>query len=943
MTPERWREVEEIYQSTMDRAPELRDAHLNQSCGGDEELRREVESLLKLNSSPVLVDEPAWQAAGELLDNDPIVVTGEQLGPYRIEGMLGAGGMGQVYCARDTRLDRQVAIKISREEFGERFGREARAVAALNHPNICTLHDVGPNYLVMELVEGPTLAERIRQGPIRLDECLAIARQIANALEAAHERGIVHRDLKPGNIKIKPDGVVKVLDFGLAKWQHTEPIAGAKPEDSPTISMAGTQAGVILGTAAYMSPEQTRGKPVDKRADVWAFGVVVYEMLTGAQPFEGITVADTLAAVLTKDPEWSKVPAEMQRLLHACLEKDPQRRLRDIADIWQIFEARPFKPPGSGTLAWVLAGMAFLIAAVAFWAPWRPTPSAKPLVRLDVDLGRSVSLGGSNPGVDTIVSPDGTRLVFVSERRLFTRRLDQTKITELAGTEGAYAPFFSPDGHSIGFFAQSKLKKISAEGGAATVLCELSGNGSGAWGEDGNIVVSLGASTQLFRIPSTGGALTPITELDRTRGETTHRWPQVLPRAKAVLFTAHNSSHVGFDGASIQVVSVQDRRRKTVQPGGTYGRYLPTGHLIYVNKGTLFAVPFDLDRLEPRGTPVEILEQVSYSTQAGSAQIDFSQNGTLVYQQERAEGMATVQWLDRLGKTQPLWPKPGEYRQPALSADGRRLAMVVSDGTDQDIWVYDWEKQTNSRLTFDGGGKNNPLWTGDGQYILFGALSGISWVRSDGGSKEPESLTKSPYLHIPFSLTQDGNRLAFMQGSPGLEFDIWTVPVRSRSATLQAGTPEPFFKTEFNERAPAFSPDGRWLAYQSNQSGRDQVYVRPFPGPGGSQMISTNGGQIPLWSPNGHELFFRTENGDRIMVAGYRLQNSSFVAESPRVWCERRLANPRTGRNFYLAPDGKRIIALIPVEAPDEQTSRNHVIFLENFFDELRRRVPAGK
>src|ERR1051326_1382907 len=412
MTPDRRRQVESIYRSAMDHSPGSRETYIAAACKGDSGLRREVESLIRMNRSRALADHPVRQAGGDLPDNNSIVAAGTHLGPYLIEGVLGAGGMGQVYRARDTRLDRPVAIKICKEEFGERFEREARTIASLNHPNICPLHDVGPNYLVMELVDGPTLADRIKQGPIPLDEALAIARQIGDALEAAHERGIIHRDLKPGNIKIKPDGSVKILDFGLAKRHVAETAPSAKPEDSPTLSIAMTSAGMILGTVGYMSPEQARGKPVDKRTDIWAFGVILDEMLTGRQLFAADTVSDTLAAVLTKEPDWTKLPAEPKRLVQACLEKNPARRLHDLADGWLLLDKTAVpNPPTRARLFATLAAVMSLAAAIASWGWWHANrPTDKPLISLEVNLGADVSLG-SRFGVDTIISPDGTRIV----------------------------------------------------------------------------------------------------------------------------------------------------------------------------------------------------------------------------------------------------------------------------------------------------------------------------------------------------------------------------------------------------------------------------------------------------------------------------------------------------------------------------------------------------
>jgi serine/threonine-protein kinase len=450
--------------------------------------------------------------------------------------------MGEVYRAGDPRMGREVAIKTSAERFSDRFEREVRAVAALNHPNICQVYDVGPNYLVMELVEGPTLADRIKQGAIPLDEALNIARQIADALEAAHEKGIVHRDLKPANIKIKPDGTVKVLDFGLAKI--AEPAKSAEnPEISPTLTLEGTRMGQILGTAAYMAPEQARGKTVDKRADIWAFGVVLYETLTGRRLFQGETISDTLASVLAKEPDWQRVPTKAQRLLKSCLERDPRRRLRDIADAWRLLEEAP-APAARSHLPWIVAGALALALVGTLWAPRRGavTPTEHPSVGLDLDLGSDMSLG-STAGSTVILSPDGTRLVFVSRgqdgiARLFTRRLNQPRATLLPKTEGAYAPFFSPDGQWVGFFAGGKLKKTRIEGGEPVSICDAPAGRGGSWAEDGTIIAELDSLTFLSLVLP-DGKVTPLTELGP--GEISHRWPQVLPGGKAVLFFAATS------------------------------------------------------------------------------------------------------------------------------------------------------------------------------------------------------------------------------------------------------------------------------------------------------------------------------------------------------------------------------------------------------------------
>ena len=875
---------------------------------------------------------------------------GDNLGPYEILALIGAGGMGEVYRAHDSRLNRDVAIKVSAAQFSERFEREAKAIAALNHPNICQIYDVGPNYLVMEFIEGES-----PKGPMPLDEALRIARQIADALEAAHDKGITHRDLKPGNIKIKPDGTVKVLDFGLAKVNSAPSVSG---ENSPTLTMGMTQAGMILGTASYMAPEQARGKEsVDKRADIWAFGVVLYELLTGKRLFEGEDVGHTLATVIMQEPDLSGIPVEVAPLLKRCLQKDPKKRLRDIGDMELLLgtEASARATPASATttsrlrrLPWIAAAIAIAVAAGASSIAYRATRPAelKPLVRLDVDLGADVSLG-SPYGADVAISPDGNRLVFVSKSRLFTRRLDQPKATELAGTEGAYSPFFSPDGRWVAFFADRKLKKISVEGGAAITLCDAGTARGGAWGEDHNIVAALASGISLSRIPDSGGSPQPLTEL--AQGEYTHRWPQILPGGKALLFTAH-SGGIAFDSANIEVMSLADRgegrRPKTLVRGGTYARYLATsngsGHLVYVNKGTLFAVPFDLDALAVRGTPAPVLEEVSYVVNGGSAQFDVSRAGTLVYRNGApGGGLVTLQWLDAAGKLQPLPVKPGVYSSPHVSPDGKFVSLSAGSASGSDIWNYEWQRDATYHLTFGDGNYTFPVWSPDGRYVVFHAESGIFWTRADGAGK-PQPLIQNKQGLWPWSFSPDGKRLAFAQTGSGGLLDIWTAPLENEGGQLHAGKPEVFLQTPANELYPAFSPDGRWIAYRSFESGVSEIYVRAFPDKGGKWLISNNGGIFPVWSRSGRELFYVTAQ-QQIMVVTYTAKGDSFVPDKPRLWSDKHLAEATTSQNADIAPDGKRFAVLMPVEAPEGQQFQNHVIFLENFFDELRRKVPVGK
>jgi len=895
------------------------------------------------------------------------LASGTRLGSYEVVAQIGVGGMGEVYQAHDSKLGRDVAIKVLPANFVNdperlsRFQREARMLAALNHPNIATIYGLeqcdGVTCLVMELVSGETLAERVKAGPVGIEETLKIAVQIAEALEAAHEKGIIHRDLKPANVKVTPEGKVKVLDFGLAKAYEGE-AASNDPSNSPTLSAAATMHGVILGTAAYMSPEQARGKAVDKRTDIWAFGCVLYELLTGKQAFHGEDVTDVLAAVVRAEPDWTALPANISAsirvLLQRSLRKDRRQRTPDAATIRIEIEDAIAAPKGSGTaqvvpaftnkllLAVSAVAVALAIIAVvmagALWRSTRPIEQVlRPLARLDVDLGPDVSLGTtSGLGTDIIISPDGTRLAYVSQRRLFTRRLDQPKATDLAGTQGAYAPFFSPDGQWVAFFTPGKLQKISVEGGSVITLCNASNGKGGSWGEDGNIIAALSTGGGLSRIPSAGGPPTPVTDLQNA--EATHRWPQILPGGQAVLFTT-SPTVSAFDGANIEVMSLADHHRKTLVRGGTFGRYLPSGHLVYVDRGTLFAVPFDLERLEIHGTPAPMLDQVSYKSAIGSAQLDFSQVGTLIYRSDGAGGgLLTVAWLDDTGKTQPLLAKPGNYQRPCISPDGQRLALEVTEGPGTDIWLYEWQRDTMTRLTFTGNA-NAPVWSPDGQYIVFQVLGeGMSVTRSDGSGK-PQPLTQSKNIQIPWSFTPDGKRLAFYEQDSKTFFDLWAVPLVSESAGLRAGKPEIFLQTPADERTPSFSPDGRWLAYVSDESGTFQVYVRAFPDKGGKWQISNNGGWLPMWSHNGHELFFEALD-NHIMMAAFTVKGDSFVVDKPRVWSEKQIGGlTLTSRNVDLAPDGKRIVALMPVETAEAQKAQNHVIFLENFFDEVRRRT----
>src|SRR5579871_4583890 len=891
--------------------------------------------------------------------------TGDKLGPYEILAPLGAGGMGEVYRAKDTRLKREVAVKVLPEAFAcdsarmARFQREAEVLAALNHPNIAQIYGAEEGALVMELVEGPMLGDLIQRGAIPLEETREIARQIAEALEAAHEKGIIHRDLKPANVKIRPDGTVKLLDFGLAAILQPAVTSPTDPANSPTLTMGATQVGAIMGTAGYMSPEQAMGKPVDRRADIWSFGVVLFEMLTGKRLFTGETVSQILADVIKGEIDFGKLPsatpAAIRNLLQRCLDRDMKNRLQwigeariAIANAGKSGEPAGVAPKRSrfGIVGWIAVAVLAVIAVASRWELWRSKqPTEKPLVRLDVDLGPEISLPSpeNSPLSSVVLSPDGTRLAYVASSsagptRLFTRRLDQSKAVELPGTDGANAPIFSPDGQWIGFSAGGEFNKISVQGGAVEPLTAVPFAGA-SWNEDGSIITA--GSTDLIRIPLSG-APKKMTELGK--GEFAAAFPQVLPGGKAVLFVSYAT--LSADKATIEVVVLADGQRKTLVPGGTSPHYLPasngSGYLVYTNKETLFAEPFDLDRLEVRGPAAPVVEDVAYQTLSGGAQFDVSRSGTLVYRKGGGSGvqaMATIQWLtpNADGK-KPLLSKPGSYFFPRLSPDGTRLAMMVMEQGVTNLWVYDLRRDAVTRLT-SGGGPDSLVWSSDSRYILFGTVrNGILWTRADGAS-DPRPLTGSKTNQAPLSITTDGKRLAYSEY--GERAQIWTVPLEETNGQIKAGKPEQVLESPLTEVSAAFSLDGKWLAHCSIATGTYEVFVQSFPNTGGRWQVSNNGGRFPVWSPKGHDLLY--QSGDQIMAVAYTVQGDRFVAEKPRVWLEKLGGFPAGfGAVWDLASDGKRVAVVTP-ETPGEPKRDHEVVMLLNFLDELRRRAPLQK
>ncbi len=887
--------------------------------------------------------------------------------------------MGEVYRARDATLGRDVAIKVLPDALARdperlaRFKHEAKVLASLNHPNIGHIYGVESQALVMELVDGETLGSLLKPGPLPIETALDYARQIAEALEAAHDKGIVHRDLKPSNIMVTPEGLVKVLDFGLAKTVE-DTSGGSDLSDSPTMTQSPTRAGVILGTAAYMSPEQARGASVDKRSDIWTFGVVLYEMLTGKHAFSGQTVTDILAGILRAEPDWSALPAatppRIRELLRRCLERDRKQRLQVIAEARiaidgaastpsPVEEVRPV-PARARVWLWAVAALGIALAITAALGWWRASRAqpVRPLMRLSVELGPDAKLGTILDGPLLALSPDGTLLAMIvrgtdSVTRLATRRLDQSQTTTLAGTEGAISPFFSPDGQWIGFSSDRKIKKISAAGGVAVTLCEANGSITGSWGDDGNIIAPLGWGTALSRIPSAGGAPTPVTELNHEKSESRHGWPQVLPGSRAVLFTAE---HVGQnpDETDIEVVSLKTGKRTTLHHGGLFARYLPSGHLAWVHHNVLYAAPFDLDRLALTGEPQPVIEDIDY-VDDGGGEFAFSQAGTFVYVSKTGELQRSIFWLDSTGGTRPLHPAPGLYSSPHFSPDGKRLAFSAGDGQGhEDIWVRDLERDTASRVSLLPGRNGWPVWTPDGRNLIFWssnpAAPGIYRVRADG-TGVAQRLTDGKILQDPWSISPDGKRLAWPQATGGLGVEIWTAPIVGPVGDAGRGAPgvrlgraEPFVRTPFTTIQPVFSPDGRWLAYYSGEPGKKGLWVVPFPGPGGGWVVSSHGGD-PVWSRNGHELFFLDGESRTIMVASYTPRGDALVFGKPQVWSRHRVLDLGTppAADFDLSPDGKRFAIVLNADGTADPKPVTHLTVLVNFFDELRRRVPAGK
>jgi len=900
------------------------------------------------------------------------VLTGRILSHYEVLGHLGAGGMGEVYRARDTKLGREVAIKVLPEEVAAdperlaRFEGEARVLASMNHPHIAQIYgleeDHGKRFLVLELVDGETLADRIARGRIPIERALPIALQVARALEAAHERGIVHRDVKPANVMLTTAGDAKVLDFGIARPLGTTTVGQARTR---TLDGPPTRPDVAMGTPAYMSPGQLRGERADRRSDIWAFGVTLWEMLTGKRLFERTTDSDTLAAVLQATPDWRQLPSAtppgIQRLLRRCLERDSSGRLHDMADARLEIEdainepgpvqARQIVLPTARSAwargAWPALLTTFALGALFATAIWRFAADrpevAPPPVRSALTLPEGVTIhAGVYPSL--AISPDGRWLVFEAgqgdTRRLFKRSLEQFEAMPIPGTEHGYNPFYSPDGQWLGFFADGKLMKVSLSGGPAQPLADAPNPWGATWGPDGTIVYCPHEGAGLWLVPSAGGPSELLSEVDPGHGLWDVNWPEFLPGGRAVLFAGWRSLTAA--SSFIGVLDLESGEKTVILENASYARYVSTGHLVFGRAGVVYAVPFDVDGFEVTGPPVPVPEPIVFEWESGVPHLAFSSEGTLGYVAGSGSPRRQLVSVDLEGRETPLFDARQSFMYPRYSPDGERLAVTISARGDTNIWVLDLTTGTQTKLTLEG---NNdfPLWTPDGDKVTYLSDRGhgitVDWKRADGiGGSEVLVSAETPGEWVaPKAWSPDGETLVYWRTMPTLAnggvSHIWFA---ARSGDLP---PSPFVDAGARAYGPAISPDGRWLVYVSSESGRPEIYVQPFPDGGVRHQVSTDGGQKPVWSPDGHAIYYRSVEGDRLMQV--RVSTSPrFRANAATVLFEGRYTQGAyiNQRDYDVAPDGKSFVMV----NPDTEWGRaTEVRVVLNWFEELERLAPT--
>jgi eukaryotic-like serine/threonine-protein kinase len=886
------------------------------------------------------------------------LASGARIGPYEVLDPLGSGGMGQVHRARDTRLNRTVAIKAlhaivaADPERVARFEREAQLLASLNHPNIAAIHGLeqvdGTAYLVLEFVDGRPLSDYLASaGRLPVSEAVALARQVAEALAASHERGIIHRDLKPGNLMVTPDGQVKVLDFGLGKMIEAEASGASDPHaaaHSPTMTLGATQAGMLLGTAAYMSPEQAKGRPADRRSDVWAFGCVLYELLTGRRAFDGEDITETLAAIVRGEPDWSLLPADvppaLRTLLQRCLARSRAERLPDMSVVrFLLLESSilapapaataPNPPAADGRSLQARVAVGLVIAAILATAGvmrlFGPAaaPPAPAAVRLAVPLPDDVRIATTNL-MPLAISPDGAVLVFAGQPahgnvQLFVRPIGAEDSTPLPGTEEASMPFFSPDSRWIGFFAQGRLKKIAVTGSGLQVLAEDAPDGrGGSWGVDGHIYFTPTNTTGLFRVPASGGDAVELTRRDPARGEISHRWPHLLPDGDTLLFTIWTGP--GQDERTIVAQSLSSGERRALVTGGDTPRYV-AGHLLYTRTDRLFAVPWQPSQRDVAGAvPLEAAEQVRVENEGGGA-LAISETGVLVFLKGAAARYAhRLVWVDRAGQVTPVPAPERNYESVALSPDGRLAMVQVMDAT-ASLWVYDFSRDTLTPFPTPGSSQA-PTWTPDGRRVIYrGTRAGQRdlYMKSADGTGEEERLTDHRDSALtPTDISGDGAWVLFsgIGARARSEMGVWTLRLDGDRA------PRPLTNTAAREGNGQLSPNGRWMAIQSALTGRMEIYVRPFPGGGASQLVSTDGGTEPLWSRDGRELFY--VSGDQLLAVDVSA-GATFSAGRPRVIARGRYRpSANTNTPYSVAADGRFL--RVQQSASDHPPTRIEVV-----------------
>jgi serine/threonine protein kinase len=900
---------------------------------------------------------------------------GSRIGPYEVTALVGEGGMGKVWRAHHTALNRDDALKVLPDAFASdpgrltRFRREAQVLASLNHPNIAHVYGLeqadGVQALVMELIEGPTLADRIAQGPIPVDDALSIAKQIAEALEAAHEQGIIHRDLKPANIKVRADGTVKVLDFGLAKLAQSTVAAAANPSDlsmSPTMTSPAliSGVGVLLGTAAYMSPEQARGKPVDTRTDVWAFGCVLFEMLTGRRAFGGNDVPEVMARVIEREPQWDalpqSVPPRLRELLRLCLEKNPRRRRQAAGDVRLDVEqalvdasvpitAAETRPVGRARPVWMLAAatlcLALIATGAAVWFATRQAPSS--ISRLAILTTPTTALTINSSDRDLTITPDGSGVVYAGNdgRELFLRPLDALQPVSLF-TGSPRAPFVSPDGQWIGFIdGTTVMKRIAITGGPSATIATLDGGSRGAaWTPDGAIVFATSSPiTGLQQVPAAGGPTTVLTRPDRARGEGDHVWPELLPGGRTVLFTIWPADG-GAEAAQIAAFDRQTGMLRVVVRGGSHAHYVGSGHLVYAVANTLRAIAFDPDTLETRGAAVQVVPEVVTTAMApaGGADAAIAANGTLAYFHGvgASAGERALVWVDRQGREEPAAAPPRAYFAPRINpADGRVVVWVADE--ENDLWMWDPRRTTLARLTFTPGLDSYPLWTADGRRAVFSSerdgARNLFWQPADGAGTV-ERLTRSSNTQYPTAVSADGSRLIFTETTPASGEDVMQVELTgSHNVT-------PLIQSPSAERNGVLSTDGRWLAYEAGDSGQFEIYVRPYPNvTGGHWQVSTGGGTRPLWSRSGQELFYVSPAGAIMRVfAGH---GQSWAATTPETVVKEGYVTTLgafLGRSYDVSPDGQRFLVL---KSTSKSAAPPQLVVVQHFDEELKHVVPT--